>query len=48
MDKDKKEKIIKIMKDNGAVAGFLFGSYARNTASKMSDIVLGNFFTLAN
>ena len=39
-----REKIIDILRSNGAVVGYLFGSYARGTAGPLSDIDVGVAF----
>ncbi|MDE2040832.1 MAG: nucleotidyltransferase domain-containing protein [Patescibacteria group bacterium] len=41
---EQRDKIISIMRQNGAVVGYLFGSYARGTAGPLSDIDVGVIF----
>ena len=41
---EQKDKIITILRANGAVVGYLFGSYARGTAGTLSDIDIGVAF----
>jgi predicted nucleotidyltransferase len=39
-----KEKIVAILRENGAVVGYLFGSYVRGTAGPLSDLDVGVVF----
>ncbi len=41
---EQKQKITDILRANGAVVGYLFGSYARGTAGLLSDIDIGVAF----
>jgi predicted nucleotidyltransferase len=38
MSNERKQLIIDLMRKNGAVVGYLFGSYARGTAGPLSDV----------
>ncbi|MCX6716523.1 MAG: nucleotidyltransferase domain-containing protein [Candidatus Taylorbacteria bacterium] len=38
MNEEKKKVIIELMREAGAVVGYLFGSYARGTAGALSDL----------
>jgi predicted nucleotidyltransferase len=44
LSKSEQEKITGILRGNGAVVGYLFGSYARGTAGPLSDIDIGVAF----
>lgn len=41
---EQKTKISEILRENGAVVGYLFGSYSRGTAGALSDLDVGLIF----
>ncbi|MDE2188266.1 MAG: nucleotidyltransferase domain-containing protein [Patescibacteria group bacterium] len=47
MNSESKQLIIDTMRKNGAVVGYLFGSYARGTAGPMSDIDVAVAFPIS-